>query len=61
MTGALGTIRDFETHDEVTGQHVAVKVGKKFSKLSIDGRDYFFDRETGEFTGTGMNLRGGGA
>ena len=52
-------IQDIEINDEATGQHVVVKTGKKFTKLSVDGRDYFFDRLSGEFTGTGMSfLRG---
>ena len=52
-----GSIRDVEIHDEATGRHLAVKNGDSFLKLSVDGRDYFFDRWTGEYTGTGMDLR----
>jgi hypothetical protein len=43
-----------ETIDGVTGQKVAVSVGDLFVRLSIDGRDYYFDRLTGRFDGTGL-------
>lgn len=52
--GAPGAIRDTEIQDEVTGQHVAVRVGHLFVRLSINGRDYYFDRVTGRFDGSGI-------
>jgi len=39
--------------DRVTGQEIKLTVGDLFVRLSIDGRDYYFDRFTGKFDGTG--------
>ena len=52
--GAPGAIRDFEINDELTGQQVSVAVGGTYVRLSVDGRDYYFDRLTGQFDGTGV-------
>jgi hypothetical protein len=52
--GVPGAIKPMETIDGVTGQKVAVSVGDLFVRLSIDGRDYYFDRLTGRFDGTGL-------
>ena len=52
-TGAPGAIRDTEITDKLTGQTVAVQVGDLFVRVSIDGRDYYFDKVTGRFDGTG--------
>jgi hypothetical protein len=46
-------IQPIEITDEVTKQHVAVTVDDLFVRISIDGRDYYFDRVTGRFDGTG--------
>ena len=51
-------IQDIEIKDEATGQHIVVKTEKRFTKLSVDGRDYFFDRKSGKYTGSGMDFRG---
>lgn len=48
-----GAIRPIEIADAVTGQQVAVFVGSLFVRLSVNGRDYYFDRLTGRFAGTG--------
>ena len=46
-------IRPMEVIDEVTKQHVAVAVDDLFVRVSVNGRDYYFDRLTGRFDGTG--------
>lgn len=51
--GVPGFIRDVELKDAVTGQHVKVKTGHLFTKISVDGRDYYFHRLSGRFDGTG--------
>lgn len=51
--GLPGAIRDMSIKDELSGQRLAVQVGAKFVKLSVDGRDYYFDRLTGRYAGTG--------
>jgi hypothetical protein len=51
--GAPGVIRDMEVNDKAAGHTVAVAVGDLFVKLTVNGRDYYFDRVTGRFDGTG--------
>ena len=51
--GVPAAIQPVEFTDETTKQHVAVAVDDLFVRLSVDGRDYYFDRLTGRFDGTG--------
>lgn len=48
-----GWIREVEIDDEVSGQHLTVSVSPWFTRLTINGRDFYFDRLTGRFDGTG--------
>lgn len=50
-----GAIQSVEIDDSVAGQHIAVSVGDLFVRLSMNGRDYYFNRLTGCFDGTGMH------
>ncbi len=50
-----GAIRDFEHYDEVTGQQISVRVGLLYTRIRVDGRDYYFDRVSGRFDGTGTS------
>ena len=45
-----------EVKDSLTGQEVAVSVEVLFVRLTVDGRDYYFDRLTGKYNGTGSAL-----
>ena len=49
----LGFVRPVEIHDSVTGQHIRISVGRYFTVISVDGRDYYFRRLTGRLDGTG--------
>lgn len=49
-----GAITDQDIADEVTGQCIQVRVGTRFTRLNINGRDYYFCRYTGRLDGTGM-------
>ena len=49
-------IKPFVHHDNATGQTISLKESPFYTTLSIDGRDYYFIRETGEFDGTGMTV-----
>jgi hypothetical protein len=51
--GVPGAIRAMEFRDKLTGQSLAVSVGELFVCISVNGRDYYFDRITGSFDGTG--------
>jgi len=42
----------WEYADEVTGDKVSVAVSPFYSKITINRREYYFIRETGEFDGT---------
>ena len=50
MTGPA-VIQPFEYEDAVTGDKISVSVSPEYSKLTINKREYFFFRETGEFDG----------
>lgn len=55
--GLPGMIRPAEINDHVTGQHVVVSVNRTYVVIRVDGRDYYFDRLSGRFDGTGMGCR----
>ena len=40
-------------NDPATGQQIAVTVGDLLVRLTVNGRDFYFDRLTGRFDGTG--------
>jgi hypothetical protein len=44
-------IRPFSYDDPETGNRVAVSVSPRYSKITINDREYYFIRETGEFDG----------
>ncbi len=52
----LALIEPFEYEDALTNQTVGVEVSSLYSKLSIDGRTYYFERETGKFDGTSCRV-----
>ena len=52
--GFPGAISATEFRDDVTGDLIKVTVGESFTVISVSGRDYYFDRFTGRFDGTGM-------
>jgi len=51
--GVPAAIQPMEITDEITKQHVAIAIDDLFVCVSVDGRDYYFDRLTGRFDGTG--------
>ena len=56
VCGRLARIKPFDYVDEQTGDTVSISVSPFYSKLTINGRDYFFVRETGEFDGTAITI-----
>ena len=52
--GVPGAIQDATIDDPLSGQHIEVAVQQDFVKLTVNGRDYYFDRISGKFDGTGM-------
>src|SRR5437773_381498 len=53
--GVGGLVHDLDYTDKVTGRHLEIRVGDMFTRISVDGRDYYFRRLTGKFDGTGTN------
>jgi hypothetical protein len=52
-----GAIRDQKINDPATHHLIDIHVGDLFTKISVDGRDYYFDRLTGRFDGADMPRR----
>jgi len=55
----LAMIVPFEYDDLLTKRKVEVRVNPYYSILAVDGREYYFERETGEFDGTSFKLAEG--
>jgi hypothetical protein len=53
--GAPGAVKDVALTDKLTGQRVSVNVGELFVRFSVNDRDYYFDRITGRFDGSGSS------
>ncbi|MGE3108646.1 MAG: hypothetical protein AB7O77_09900 [Phycisphaerales bacterium] len=51
--GVPGAVAPFDHTDPATKQTIRVSVGPLFTRLSVNERDYYFDRLTGKFDGTG--------
>ena len=51
------TIRPFKYKDLVTGDKIEISISSVFTKLRINKREYFFEKETGKFDGTGMPMK----
>jgi len=54
--GIPGAIQGVSLKDSRTGQEISISVGAQYVCLSVNGRDYYFDRITGRFDGTGSAL-----
>jgi len=50
-------IQPFKYKDLVTGNEIGVSVSPYFSKLTINEREYYFEKETGNFDGTAMPMK----
>lgn len=48
----LAKIKPFEYEDELTGHKIAIRVSPYYYTLFLDGRVYYFNKETGDFDGT---------
>lgn len=48
-----GVVQPIDYPDMVTGDRIRVQVGKRFTVISVNNRDYYFKRFTGRFDGTG--------
>lgn len=48
-----GFVRPIDFDDETTGHRIKIRVTRGYTIVSVDGRDYWFQRLTGKFDGTG--------
>lgn len=53
-TQLIGKLKPFNITDSVNGIHLEIKVSEHYTIISIDGREYYFNSDTGEFDGTGQ-------
>jgi hypothetical protein len=54
--GLPGAIRPVEIHDSATGQRISIAVGTVMVRMTVNGRDFYFDRLTGRLDGSGSAL-----
>ncbi|APV49017.1 hypothetical protein BWI17_04565 [Betaproteobacteria bacterium GR16-43] len=54
--GTPGAVRDTTIKDSLTGQEVQIRVGVFYTCISVNGRDFYFDRTTGKYDGAGGNV-----
>ncbi len=54
--GLPGIIRESVINDDLTNQKITIKTGVLFTVLTVNGRDYYFNRLSGKFDGTGSKL-----
>ncbi len=48
-----GVIASATINDSFSGQRLEIKVGAICTRISVNGRDYYFSRLSGKFNGTG--------
>jgi len=53
LLGLPGFVQPFDYADKVTGDRTRIRVGKTYTIISVNHRDYWFKRTTGAFGGTG--------
>ena len=51
-------IQKTEIEDPVLNMNIKIKPCSRSTIISIDNRDFYFDRLTGKFTGTGCSMCG---
>jgi hypothetical protein len=49
-----GTVRNGVINDELTGAHIEIRAGACFTRITVNGRDYYFRRFSGQYDGSGM-------
>ena len=51
-------LKSADINDDLTGDVIRIRAKGLFTKITINGRDYYFDRLTGRFDGTGLGCDG---
>ena len=57
--GLPGAVQSVDIYDDVSGQSLTVRSSPLFTRISVNGRDYYFSRISGRFDGTGTADIGG--
>lgn len=55
----LAVIKPFQYEDKLTGHKITIRKSRYYSILSVDGRQYYFESDTGEFDGTVFEVEEG--
>jgi hypothetical protein len=55
--GCPAAIQPMNYRDGLTGDEIEITLRHSYSVISINGRDFYFDRVTGRFGGTGSGCR----
>jgi hypothetical protein len=55
--GAPARIKEFEYVDQGTNQTVYLSTGTRYSVLHVGDKQFFFERASGRFDGTGASLQ----
>jgi hypothetical protein len=55
--GVPGAVQETAIEDGLTGQSIHVHVGVLFTRISVNGRDFYFHRLSGRLDGTGSGCR----
>ena len=53
----LAKMQPFQYEDKVASNKISISVSSHYSKLKINEREYYFDKETGKFDGTAMPMK----
>lgn len=56
----MAVIKPFDYEDAETGDRITISVSERYSKLTINSREYYFIRESGEFDGTATVMKRSG-
>ncbi|MFZ3322359.1 MAG: hypothetical protein WA190_08315 [Usitatibacter sp.] len=48
-----GAVSETTIKDSLTGQELQISVGVLFTRISVNGRDFYFDRVSGKYGGAG--------
>lgn len=56
--GIPGFVQRTVIEDELTGHTILIEPGRLFTRINVDGRDYYFRRLSGRFDGVGMSVGG---
>jgi len=43
--------------DRISGDYISIRINKYFTVISVNNRNYYFQRATGKFDGTGYVMR----